>query len=420
MNTEIHANKKNIRLLIILVYLLVSTPVHFRFMDSHKGGTIPELVVKSIVFAIIILLELIEYFMDYPGDERKGLVRLFFLIRVLSVMASFIFGTIIGGEIEPFMFGFIPLLAFYSSFVMSLSLSILFTIGIAVLNIWLDVLHFQDEHVEFYFGGVLILQRVITIVIFYLFAYFWRTDIKKSNENELLLSRLNKSEENLRVYASGIAKASVLEERTRIARDMHDSVGHGLTAIQIQLRKAQVFAGVNIEESMQAVDAALEVAGSSLQDTRSVLHALREDEMNYSLENEIQPVIETLKQAELEVKFEVSGSDDDFNYAVLIALFRLVQEGATNILKHAKASIVQIILEFDVNAAKLTIEDDGQGFDTSADCQPGDTGMGIHGLKERFELIRGSLSVESEPGRGTRLTATTPKDPVKLIGEING
>ncbi|MDC7227570.1 MAG: sensor histidine kinase [Spirochaetales bacterium] len=376
---------------------------------------------KYIIFTIFIAIELVEYFLDYPCNSRKLLQRILFLIRIIAVITAFLCSYHFGGDVKPFFFFFIPLLAFYSAFVMSGIINIIFIVVIIACDILLDVHHFEKTDIEVYYSTLIIFQRIVTIAIFYLFAYFWQTDIKKSSENEQLLKKLNKSEEDLRKYAREVARTSVLEERTRIARDMHDSVGHALTAVQMQLRKALALHSVDEDKAVHAIEAALEVAGSSLQDTRAVLSDLRDNEMHFSFEEKIEQIVSTLRHSGINVELQIADDDETFNYSSLVALFRFVQEGVTNIIKHSGATHTEILLTYSEKGAELIIRDDGCGFDVDQRLHTGDeTGMGLHGLSERFELIRGSLLVESSSGQGTTLTAWAPRDPVRLIGEEDG
>jgi signal transduction histidine kinase len=416
MNAKKYAVKKNLRLLIILVYLLISIPIQFSFMHNFRQNTKLELAIKFIIFALFIIFELIEYCFDYPNG-KKILVRVLFSIRLFSILGSFVLWFYNNGHVEPFLFNFIPLLAFYSFFVIPRNFSILFTIAISTISVWLDITDLTQKNLEIYYTILLMFQRIIIIIIFYLFGHFWQTDIQKTKENEELLEKLNKSEENLRKYAREIAKTSVLEERTRIARDMHDSIGHSLTAIQIQLRTALAFIPVNITKTEQSINAALEVAESSLQDIRDVLSDIREDEKQFSFKEKITPFISTLSQGGIVVKLDIAKDDENFNYASLVALYRLVQEGTTNILKHSKAKQVSILLSYSEDEAEFIIEDDGIGFNTQEQLADVKSGMGLHGLIERFELIRGNLKIESSSNAGTKIIAHAPKDPVKLIGE---
>jgi signal transduction histidine kinase len=416
MITNNNNTKKLIRLFIVIIYILFLIPLQFSQRPPGES-LLSETILKSILLTIFIITELIDFYNNY-STKKTLMLNIFFGIRLLSLVLIFAYEYKESGEIEPFYINLIPLLAFYTSFIMSSKKSIAFIILLCLINILLDSFNFRKLDIDFYYMIMIILQRIFIVVIFYLFSNFWQIDRNNSLEKEKLLNQLNKSQIELRKYASEIAKTSVLEERTRIARDMHDNIGHSLTALQIQLRKAQAFFDINPNESKTAINAAIEVATSSLQDTRAVLNDLTQSDTKFSMEKKIKPIISTLKQSGIEVEENIEKEDSSCNYATLIALFRVIQEGSTNIIKHSKANKISIKLNYTKEEAHLIIEDNGIGFDSEKYYETKDKkGLGLVGLAERFELIRGSFKINSECGKGTIIIATAPKNPVKIIGE---
>jgi signal transduction histidine kinase len=418
MKDKKYSNKRNLRLFIVLLYQLLGLPFQF-WMMNDRPKQLHDLLTKLMLFSIFVVFEIIEYLMEYPSKNRRP-VKFLFLIRFLTISAAFFYNYITVGFIDPYLYTFVTLIVFYSYFVFPGKLSITITVVLTSLTIFFDTSNFLHSNLELYYGLLLIVQRTITILIFYLFAKFWDAERTVSYKNDELLNTLNAREEELRKYAREIAKTSILEERTRIARDMHDSVGHSLTAIQIQLRTADAFLDVDKASCKKAIDSALEVASNSLQDTRAVLNDLREPEKHFSLKMKINPIITVLKQSGIKVEASISDDNDNMNYASLIALLRFVQEGTTNIIKHSEATEVRIVLTYSRDEAILSIEDNGVGFDINNLSKDGVAdGMGLHGLIERFELIRGNIVITSSPQKGTKIVANAPKDPVKLIGDKN-
>ncbi len=418
MKDKKYSNKRNLRLFIVLLYQLLGLPFQF-WMMNDRPNQLHDLLTKLMLFSIFVVFEIIEYLMEYPSKNRRP-VKFLFLIRFLTISAAFFYNYITVGFIDPYLYTFVTLIVFYSYFVFPGKLSITITVVLTSLTIFFDTSNFLHSNLELYYGLLLIVQRTITILIFYLFAKFWDADRTVSYKNDQLLSALNAREEELKKYAREIAKTSILEERTRIARDMHDSVGHSLTAIQIQLRTADAFLDIDRDNCKKAIDSALEVASNSLQDTRAVLNDLREPEKHFSLKMKINPIITVLKQSGIKVEASISDDNDNMNYASLIALLRFVQEGTTNIIKHSEATEVRIVLTYSRDEAILSIEDNGVGFDINNLSKDGMAdGMGLHGLIERFELIRGNIVITSSPQKGTKIVANAPKDPVKLIGDKN-
>jgi signal transduction histidine kinase len=110
-------------------------------------------------------------------------------------------------------------------------------------------------------------------------------------------------------------------------------------------------------------------------------------------------------QTEIDVRFQTGLGDQRLAPEVETALYRIVQESLTNVVKHAHASVVSIVLTRKAGAVALVIEDDGRGFDP-ADTREG--GFGLEGMRERIGLLEGRLQVESRAGAGTTLVAEVP------------
>ncbi len=114
---------------------------------------------------------------------------------------------------------------------------------------------------------------------------------------------------------------------------------------------------------------------------------------------------------------EVEGAEDGFSKQTLITLYRAVQEGLTNIQKHAKATQARVQIALLASRAELIIEDNGQGFDAAAmsvQSNSSEHGFGLVSLRERLELLSGTLHLESQPAQGTRIAISTPREPASL------
>ncbi len=229
---------------------------------------------------------------------------------------------------------------------------------------------------------------------------------------EELLAEVERSHRQLQAYAERVAELATIEERNRIAREIHDGLGHALTAITLQLEKALVYQEKQPEVAVQAVSDAKRVAKDALQDVRRSVRVLRTEREPISLIQQITLLVEQLRENALAVDFEVVGSEERFSGDSLMTLYRVAQEGFTNIQKHAQASAVRVRLHFAEDEAHLSISDNGRGFDTEhRQQQPErlDGGYGLQGIRERLALVGGSFQVVSQEGRGTQLLATVTR-----------
>jgi signal transduction histidine kinase len=194
-------------------------------------------------------------------------------------------------------------------------------------------------------------------------------------------------------------------ERRRLARELHDETGQALTSILLGLRAVEE-AG-SPDEMSTAASNLRELVVGTLQDVRRLAVQLRPKALDdFGLVAAVEHLVQTFSEATaIRVDLEAQLGDKRLPAEVETTLYRIVQEALTNIVKHAGASRVSILLVRRSGSATVVIEDDGQGFDP-ADLR--EEGMGIIGMRERVELHEGRLTVESTPGSGATLVAEVP------------
>jgi signal transduction histidine kinase len=192
-------------------------------------------------------------------------------------------------------------------------------------------------------------------------------------------------------------------ERRRVSRELHDETGQALTSILLGLKL--------VEEAKDATqsDAARaelhELVVSTLQDVRRLAVELRPKALDdFGLQAALEHVAQTFtEQIGIETDVEVSLGDERLLPEVETALYRLVQEALTNVVKHSRASHVSISLVRKAHSVSAVIEDDGVGFDNLTE-----EGPGLVGMRERVGLLDGRLEVESRAGHGTTIVAEVP------------
>ncbi|HET9144019.1 sensor histidine kinase [Actinophytocola sp.] len=199
-----------------------------------------------------------------------------------------------------------------------------------------------------------------------------------------------------------VARLATANERARLARDMHDSLGHHLTVIAVQLEKAAAFRDRDPAAAGQALADARASTRHALEEVRRSVGALRDGDGGFALGAALRQLVARLDDEGFTVDLDVTGDESRFDGAALIALYRAAQEGLTNASRHAGASRVTIRLRMDDRTANLVVADDGRGFSGAP------TGFGLRGMDERLRSVGGSLSVSSAPAEGTRLVASVP------------
>ncbi|MFD9904334.1 sensor histidine kinase [Streptomyces sp. NPDC059063] len=227
---------------------------------------------------------------------------------------------------------------------------------------------------------------------------------------ESTVRALTASHRRLREYAARVADLSTAQERNRLARDIHDSLGHHLTAIAVQLEKAEAFRDLDAAAADRAVADARWSAGRALEEVRRSVRALRDEADPFSLASALTDLVRHTGTDRPRVTLDIAGQDQETAYGTgpLTALYRAAQEALTNARRHADARHVTVSLEYGASDARLTVADDGRGLPAYAPAD-GVPGVGLRGLRERLQLLGGALHIESAAGAGTTLTVTVPR-----------
>ncbi|MEJ3744431.1 sensor histidine kinase [Actinomycetes bacterium KLBMP 9797] len=206
----------------------------------------------------------------------------------------------------------------------------------------------------------------------------------------------------LRAYAAQVAELSTAAERNRLARDIHDGLGHHLTAVSVLLEKAAAFHDRDPAVVRQAVDDAHRASRRALDDVRRSVRALRADAAPFRLSAALGDLVRAAGDGRPAITLECAGDETGYGAEALIALYRAAQEGITNARRHAGAHRIRVSVHCDASSARLVVADDGRGF------PPERAGFGLRGMRERIALAGGTVDVDSGPARGTRLTVTIP------------
>jgi two-component system, NarL family, sensor histidine kinase DevS len=193
-------------------------------------------------------------------------------------------------------------------------------------------------------------------------------------------------------------------ERARLARELHDETGQALTSILLGLRSLEN--RLDSEEGRAAAAELRELVVSTLQDVRRLAVELRPSALDdFGLVAAIERLTETFAAGSgIAVDLEARLGDERLPGEIETALYRLVQEALTNVLKHAGAERVRVLLARDGAGVTAVVEDDGSGFDEAGR----NGGLGLTGMRERLNIVGGRLTIDSSSGRGTTLLAEVP------------
>jgi PAS domain S-box-containing protein len=214
--------------------------------------------------------------------------------------------------------------------------------------------------------------------------------------------------ERLKILTERLVTAQE-EERLRISRELHDGTGQALTSLKISLDLLQKALSPEQTELRASLSDLAALTGDTMDNLRNLAHDLRPPGLDtFGLHVALQGLCGDFS-SRTGLPHHYEGIDlPGLPNAVALSLYRFVQEALTNVAKHAEARNVTVRLMREKNALVLSVDDDGRGFRMMPDIRGG--GIGLMSMEERAELLGGVLDIDTEPGRGTCLTAKVPFD----------
>ena len=219
---------------------------------------------------------------------------------------------------------------------------------------------------------------------------------------------LESAHAELKKYAGRAKELAVSEERARMAREIHDSLGHHLTAINLRLEHARRSRDRKPEEAWEEVGEAKGLLSSALLEVRRAVRALKPlDLEEKSAAGALRALVHSFNETGRRASLKVEGTEFPLSGEAELVLYRAMQEGLTNALKHSNAERALATLTFGEDNATLTISDDGEGVPEGA----AERGFGLRALGERAEALGGTLRAgNATDGEGFVLEARLPAD----------
>jgi signal transduction histidine kinase len=243
-----------------------------------------------------------------------------------------------------------------------------------------------------------------TAVVFVaVFAQMRLNEQQARERAEQLMEELEKANVQLAAYATQAEELAMTQERNRLAREIHDNLGHTLTTVNVQIEAAKVIMDSEPDRALDAMNKAQDLTQKGLKRVRESVAALRESPVsNRSLGEAITSLIKEAQSSGIVTEFKMNGEPQALEHKVALALYRAAQEGLTNVRRHARASRVDILLDFKPNEVRLEVKDNGVGAGEISG------GFGLLGIRERMQLLGGKIEISSGIGKGFCLTASVP------------
>jgi signal transduction histidine kinase len=221
-------------------------------------------------------------------------------------------------------------------------------------------------------------------------------------EVERLLAELKDANEKLRAYADQVEENATLTERYRLAREIHDSLGHYLTVVIVQIEAAIAMKESEHARSIDSLRKAQGLAQKGLAEVRRSVTAMRLPGESRSLIDSLNALFEESRASGVNTDFQLRGTPRKLPPLSELALYRAAQEGLTNVRKHSRAASATIRLEYSEDTVRLVVHDDGVGRDKA------EQGFGLIGLRERVQLVGGEVKIATHANQGFTLEIALP------------
>ena len=365
----------------VYLTLAVFTGMGFIYLDR---------VIEQATVVIALTAFGLTYILGYRRAETSKHFHIYFIIQTLIVAGLHVaFRT---ADLFGFLF-----------FILTIQVMLALPPRIAIR--WV-LLFFSIESLGLYTskGSVAIEEIIFNIPAFFLvsvFAYVFRQAEIARRQNQQLL-------EELRATQNQLQELAVAEERTRLARELHDSLGHQLTVAVVQLEGAQRLIPTKPDQASEMIGTMREELKNALADLRRTVTALRSPIADgLPLESALLTLSQSFQQnTGLVAHFAAASNLPELTESYRLAFYRAAQEALTNIQRHANAQNTWINLEADDEQITLTILDDGKGLDHGAEKG---SGVGLIGLGERASQLGGEMRITTQPeAGGAKLTFILP------------
>jgi two-component system NarL family sensor kinase len=263
-------------------------------------------------------------------------------------------------------------------------------------------INLQQEQLSkknFILGGIILLSLLSALLgISAWLRYRLKQRARLQNEimkqQELASKSVIKAEEN---------------ERQRIARDLHDGIGQMMSAAKMNLSAFEADMQFASKEQQSSLGKAIGLVDESCKEIRSVSHNMMPNALlKNNLGIAIQDFIDKLEKKTLETHLYTEGLEERLDSDLETVLYRIIQECVNNVIKHANATSLDITVIKDKEEISATIEDNGKGFDTAVHSTF--EGIGLKNIQTRVKYLKGTVDIESTPGRGTLIAINVPVD----------
>ncbi|MGD8189333.1 sensor histidine kinase [Brevibacillus ginsengisoli] len=370
------------------------------FVGTMKTASLPDMAAGLLVGVAYLAL------LWKPGWLREARARTFAVIGIwlLTVLYGVLF------DAWSTAVSLVFYLVGYTALRLENNLSVLLTI--VIISVDTVIFFLRQEQ-----PNMMIDYLIVSIGIYVL---FWGSRMKREAtiaskrhyeqlrevhaELEQAHKELQKTHSELEDATVRLLGFAVLEERNRISRDLHDSIGHGLTSVIVQLQALPYIMKTDAAEADVSLKTALEVARRCLQDVRTVVHQMAVDDAGLGLIAVQSLVKQVREQGGLDIALVVNGQVSKWNPEISESMYRILQEALTNVIRHAHASQVEVAVSESEDELTMMVTDDGVWMNGTQIS----LGFGLSSMKARSERAGGSLWIQQVVPHGMRLIVKMP------------
>jgi len=382
----------------VLVAAAAHAVIYFVFkVDITAAEPLWKKIVLFSCYFILLLFDLFD--MIFYSKTRQFMQTLFFVLRVIVIAFM---QSIDITDFSRILMGLIP---YHAYMVFGLVISLLASVVILYYFYSMGVLRPTPET----------LPSLASVAFFQLAAIFAERDKKATFQNQEIVEELSRSNIELRTYIEDLSRLSIMEERVQLSNDLHDSLGHYLVAVNIQLEKALAYRSISTEVVDEAILNAKYSVEQALKEVRRFVDDLHDHDDIYSLKEKAEELITNYKDEFTSVDFSYQGNEFGFSKIIRRNLFYIIQESLTNVQKHAHAQNVTISLNFKAREVLLVVKDDGVGFKPFKIADQ-NRHYGLTSIKQRVDMLNGNLNIQSDRKNGTSIEVKIPKRQPELGG----
>ncbi|WP_313339222.1 sensor histidine kinase [Sedimentibacter sp.] len=340
----------------------------------------PRLAILISIFLVLIINSSLKYFISSK--------KIYFISFILDSVLIFLLEQNFRLLINYFLHSFYIITLIEASITLSVGKGIIACIVASAFSMikFIYLVYFKFN-ISSFSQFIFFMLVNILIMIIAIFAQYNKTEKEKK---DILYRELLDTHKKLKEYTEEVRRLSIIEEKNRIARDIHDNLGHNMTSLIMQLQMTEHYLETDASKSMELLDSSIKTAKDSLKGIREVVETLRGKSL---LPDKVIHVLvdEFAEKTGTEIKLNVTGKIIQ-DYDMHTALYHILQEGMTNAVRHGKAANIWIELNYEDDNVKFSIRDNGTGADIINE------GFGIKGIKERVKALNGIVEFKSENG----------------------